>query len=101
MKLETVKAAVARAMGRAGLKGCRVFIFGSVARGCVWRGSDLDIGILFDGDPDWKAVARLREELEESLLPYRADVVVLNNADPDFAARVYAEGIPVCSSAGV
>lgn len=70
-----------------------VYLFGSWARGEATRLSDIDVAI----DPHTPlprgTLARLREQLEESHVPYHVDVVDLSHTDPEFRRRVLAEGI--------
>lgn len=44
-------------------------------------------------------LARLREALEESTIPYRVDVVDLSEADAAFRDRVHREGVVWIASA--
>jgi predicted nucleotidyltransferase len=71
----------------------RVYLFGSWARGEARRLSDIDVAI----DPATPlprgTLARLREQLEESSVPYHVDVVDLSRTDPAFRRRVLAEGV--------
>jgi uncharacterized protein len=77
-----------------GGEGATVYLFGSWARGDATRLSDIDVAI----DPHLPlprgVLARLRERLEESHVPYHVDVVDLTKATPEFRCRVLAEGIP-------
>lgn len=76
-------------------------VFGSAARGSLRPGSDLDVGVLFDGgppapggstgpfDPRREAAARaIRADRE-------IDLVVLDHADPLLLHQVALEGRPV------
>jgi len=71
----------------------KVYLFGSWARGEAIRLSDIDVAI----DPHVPlprgTLARLRERLEESHVPYRVDVVDLTRTTPEFRRRVLAEGV--------
>lgn len=71
----------------------RVYLFGSWARGTPKRTSDVDIAVepleaLLPG-----TLARLRERLEESTIPYRVEIVDLSHADAGFRERIKMEGI--------
>ena len=70
-----------------------VYLFGSWARGEATRLSDIDVAI----DPSTPLprgmLARLREHLEESHVPYHVDIVDLTRTDSEFRSRVLAEGI--------
>ena len=72
----------------------RVFLFGSWARGEQARSSDIDVAVEPLGVLPPGTLARLREALEQSSIPYRVDVVDLAAADADFRRRVHEEGVP-------
>ena len=74
-----------------------VYLFGSLAVGRGHAGSDVDLGIVLDRR-DWPTAAS-RVDLRLSLFPVlRAalkrdiDLVVLNDAPPEFARRVMMDG---------
>lgn len=73
----------------------RVYLFGSWARSEEKRSSDIDIAVEFN---DYNAKAHtlltlLRDALEESNVPYKVDVVLLNRADEVIVNKVKKEGI--------
>jgi predicted nucleotidyltransferase len=75
------------------------YLFGSYARSRPHRESDVDIGILLSRALDRRARFEFRVRLA-SLLPGRlgvrnVDVVVLNDAPPQFARRIVFDGIRV------
>lgn len=76
-----------------------VYLFGSWASGTPGPGSDIDVAI----DPleplPPGVLARVRETLEESTVPYRVDVVDLGDTASEFRERVIREGIPWTGSA--
>jgi hypothetical protein len=88
--LENVRRIVLDAVGE---RNGKVYLFGSWARGEVTRLSDIDVAI----DPliplPRGTLARLREQLEESHVPYHVDVVDLTRTSPEFRQRVLAEGV--------
>jgi predicted nucleotidyltransferase len=53
-----------------------VFIFGSRAKGNYKQGSDIDLAVMNNGISD-KTIAHLKEEFEESNLPYTVDIINL------------------------
>ena len=71
----------------------RVYLFGSWARGNPRRSSDIDVAIIHRGEVTASCLALLREALEESSIPYRVDVVDLNEAAPTLVEAVTREGI--------
>ena len=88
--LEEVRRIVLDALSE---KNVQVYLFGSWARGEATRLSDIDVAI----DPHTTlprgTLARLRERLEESHVPYHVDVVDLTRTAPEFRHRVLAEGV--------
>ncbi|HXF73417.1 MAG TPA: nucleotidyltransferase domain-containing protein [Actinomycetota bacterium] len=78
-----------------------VVVFGSAARGSARPGSDLDVGVLFDGaapfpsEPPAPVDAR-REAVARALRADREiDLVVLDEADPLLLHEVALDGRPV------
>jgi predicted nucleotidyltransferase len=75
-----------------------VYLFGSFARGTQRADSDVDVGLLFAGEPPAPSVsgprARIEGELEAELgRPVQA--VTLNTASPDLVHRVLRDGLLV------
>jgi predicted nucleotidyltransferase len=77
------------------LAGCdaRVYLFGSSATGAVRHASDIDVAVEPRGPLPAAALARLREALEESTVPYEVDVVDLGQASEAFRTRVRRGGV--------
>ena len=63
----------------------KIYLFGSRSRGDYKRGSDFDIG--FENIEE-KVFRKLKiqflDYLEESIVPYKVDMVLFDSADPDF-----------------
>jgi predicted nucleotidyltransferase len=68
-----------------------IYLFGSRAKETNSEFSDIDIGILSKKDIKNK-ILLLKEILEESNLPYKVDIVYLNN-NPKFKKIAIKEGI--------
>jgi predicted nucleotidyltransferase len=62
----------------------KVFLFGSRAVGNVSKFSDLDIGIMGTKPLDPRTIFEIEHELEESLVPYKVDIVDFFNVDEAF-----------------
>lgn len=71
----------------------RVYLFGSRATGRTRVGSDCDIGIDSKQSLPLGVLGYLREELEESWIPYGVEVIDLSQVDQDFARQVRREGV--------
>ena len=71
----------------------QVYLFGSYARGDYRISSDVDIAVAGAEALPAGMLAELRDSLEESNLPYRVDLIDLNDAGESFRSRVLEEGI--------
>lgn len=67
----TVRAILARHLPA----GVEVAVFGSRARGRVKPSSDLDLALLGDGPLPLAVLAELAEAFDESVLPWKVDLV--------------------------
>ena len=70
-----------------------VILFGSRARGDYLETSDMDIGILPEGESKKRKIALLRERIENSNIPYKVDVIDLSEASKEFIEQVLKEGL--------
>lgn len=76
------------------------YIFGSFAKDENRFGSDLDIALLFEQEPDLLSIGQLIAELEE-VVDFNVDLVSLNNLfnkNPKLAYSVIADGILLFST---
>jgi predicted nucleotidyltransferase len=89
--LETARRIVLEGLGS---QRARVFLFGSRARGTARRSSDIDVGVIAEVPLAPGTLARIREALEESTIPYTVEVVDLSSADETFRRRALAEAVP-------
>lgn len=71
----------------------RCYLFGSWARGEERKSSDIDIAILYDKPLLAGTLAKLREEFYESNIPYRVEIVDLNQCDLNFKENILKEAI--------
>ena len=88
--LEEVRRILREVLGRGTVT---VYLFGSWARGEATSTSDIDVAVESHIPLAPGTLARLRERLEESHVPYRVEVVDLNDVDPNFRRRILAEGV--------
>jgi predicted nucleotidyltransferase len=89
--LVEVRRIVREALGE---REATLYLFGSWSRGTATAVSDIDVAI--DAHPRLPPglLARVRERLEESHVPYRVEVVDLAEVDPTLRRRILAEGVP-------
>ncbi len=84
MKIEEILRQAA-AIIRSELKGdCRVFLFGSRAKGMYDEKSDIDIGILSDTRITGKQWVTIQEKLEKIPTLLKIDVVDFNTIDEGY-----------------
>ena len=70
-----------------------VWLFGSCARGEVFRHSDIDVAILPRGELPPGFFSDLAESVEKSSIPYDVDIVDLRSAAPSLLDEVRREGV--------
>jgi hypothetical protein len=87
--LAELRSVVLRALGG---PVATVYLFGSFAIGGRHRASDVDLALEAPEPLSRDLLARLREQIEESHVPYRVDVVDLSEADASFRERVKRTG---------
>ncbi len=63
---------------------CQIWVFGSRVVGNQKRFSDLDIALVYDKPLSLDALLALEEELDESALPIKVDVIEFYKASPEF-----------------
>jgi len=73
--------------------GFQLFLFGSQSTQQAGRTSDIDVGILPMDSLPRGLLSEIREELEESHIPYPVDLVDLSRSDPEFLQRVREKGV--------
>jgi hypothetical protein len=88
-----IEAAMRIAARELGAQPARLYLFGSRARGDAGRASDIDIAILPDAPLEPGTLARIRDALEESTIPYEVEVLDLSSVDEPFRRKVLAEAI--------
>jgi predicted nucleotidyltransferase len=72
----------------------RIYLFGSMARGESRKASDIDVAVLRAGNLPDGVLSDIREELENSRVPYRVELIDLAKTSPGFSAHVQRVGIP-------
>ncbi len=70
----------------------RVYLFGSRATGNARVFSDCDIGIEPKQDLPVGLLSHIREELEESHIPFAVELIDLSQVNEEFARKVRNEG---------
>ncbi len=65
-----------------------------MARGEFRKTSDIDVVVLSTGGLPDGVLGEIREEFENSIVPYRVELIDLAKASPGFAAHVKRVGIP-------
>ena len=70
-----------------------LFLFGSQSTERAGRASDIDVGILPMAPLPRGLLSEIREELEESHIPYPVDLVDLSRSNLEFLQHVKQEGV--------
>ncbi|BAT71061.1 nucleotidyltransferase [Thermosulfidibacter takaii ABI70S6] len=69
----------------------RIILFGSRAKGCHKKRSDIDIAV--DMELTFREKRKLREKVDEVSGLYSVDLVFLDDVEDDFKARILREGV--------
>jgi predicted nucleotidyltransferase len=88
--IEELRRMVLAALGE---HDAEVWLFGSCARGEVFQHSDIDVAILPRDELPSGFFLDLAERVEESSIPYDADIVDLRHAAPALIDEVRREGV--------
>lgn len=73
--------------------GCVIYLFGSRARKKHHVGSDIDLAIDAHQVLDSSVVGNIKEEIEESTIPYFVDVIDFNDVSADMKEEILKDGI--------
>ncbi len=73
----------------------RIFIFGSHATGTARKWSDIDVGLSSPFPLKLNLLAHIDEELEDSDIPYKVDVVDFNRVSEEFKNIALQKTIPL------
>ncbi len=73
-----------------------VIVFGSRATGKAKRMSDLDLCIIAKENLSFKTLAELADAFDESLLPFKVDIVEWLDLDETFRKIIQHDGIKLC-----
>jgi predicted nucleotidyltransferase len=74
-------------------RGGKLKLFGSRARGDARRASDIDLALVGAQSFSPDELARARDALENSRIPFRVDLVDYSTASPTLRASIDREGI--------
>lgn len=75
-------------------KRTKVFLFGSFAQGKKRRGSDIDVGFLGAKKIDHSLFYQIRNDIEETEVPFRVDLVDFYGKDKVFKDIALKHTIP-------
>ncbi len=69
-----------------------VYLFGSRAKGTETTHSDIDIAVTADVELPINQLSYIREQLENSDIPYTVDLVDMHKVDEAFKQKILTEG---------
>ena len=71
----------------------KIFLFGSRARNENIEYSDVDVGLLPSKKLDASKIVLLREKIENSNIPYKVDIVNVNEVSEDFKKEMLKDAV--------
>ena len=75
------------------LPGCKIYLFGSRARGDYSLGADIDLALDVGNPIDINIISELKDEISETNIPLFVDLVDLWSASEKFKKEVESQGI--------
>ena len=73
---------------------CKVYLFGSRAKGSHYEGSDIDLAIESDSKIKILIISRIKSEInEESNIPFFVDIVDIKSADANIMSQINKDKI--------
>lgn len=78
---------------RAHLPACRIYLFGSRARGTNRPGADVDLALDAGEKIPMKIIFAIKSDIEESTIPILVDVIDLATTTESFQEEVARDGV--------
>jgi len=75
------------------LPNANIYLFGSRARGDSLSESDIDIAVDNNQKIDSELLSLIKEDIEESTIPFTVDIVDLHNISKDFKLQILKDRI--------
>lgn len=75
--------------------GVQAYVFGSRARGTTKRWADLDLSLEGDGPLSLLVLGQLAEAFDESLLPWKVDIVDRTTVSEAFGKIIDESKVPI------
>lgn len=72
---------------------CKVYLFGSRARGTHKEGADIDLALEANEKISFMTILKIQHDIEETTIPVFVDVVDLDGTSDDFKNEVKRDGI--------
>lgn len=76
-----------REMVKKYLQDCKIYLFGSRVKNTAKKYSDIDIALKADNLNE-KILLKIKNEFEDSTLPYEVDIIDLNNISEQFKTHI-------------
>ena len=75
------------------LTECKVYLFGSRARGIYQPGADIDLALDAGKPIDFRVLFKIQDEIEDSTIPLMVDLVDLHSVSDKLRNEVKKEGV--------
>lgn len=75
------------------LPNCKVYLFGSRATKTSHAGSDIDLAIEAKTKIDMGTIGNIKEEIENSNIPFFVDIVDINNVSTEMKKQILKDSI--------
>jgi uncharacterized protein len=72
---------------------CKIFLFGSRAKGTHQPTSDIDIALHCNNEIEFNVIGKIKEDVEESVIPFFVDIVDINAVSDEMKQQIKNDGI--------
>ena len=75
------------------LPGCKIYLFGSRAKGTYMGGADIDLALDAGHKIDWQTLRKINDEIESTTIPVFVDLIDIYSVENDFLEAIKKEWI--------
>jgi uncharacterized protein len=75
------------------LPNCKIYLFGSRARGTNQQGADIDLALDCGSSIDMNSIFKIQGDIEETIIPLTVDLVDVHSASETLKNEVKKEGV--------
>jgi len=75
------------------LSGCKIYLFGSRARGTHKAGADIDLALDAGSIIELSKILKIYSDIDQTTIPVSVDLVDFNNTSAEMRSQIITEGV--------